>query len=202
MREKRRPGLHLPQSPSRWPAVTSHSFTGVLSVVLPSDSNAWVSFLSCGSGDSTTNRYSAFTSSEALTGGPELNPVLFGSYRLPPHLMGGSNGGTGRDLIQQGPSLPTGSPPPTTTSPAHNQGGFVGWCPKLHEGGYRFRILARPRGVENTLQGETWPFLYPTQGMYPPDATTVKPGLHPSRYRGPRYHQIRILSIRTRHPYF
>ena len=29
--------------------------------------------------------------------------------------MGRSNGGTGRDLIRQGPSLPTGSPPPTTT---------------------------------------------------------------------------------------
>ena len=42
--------------------------------------------------------------------------MLFGSYRFPPHSKGGSIGGTRWDLIRQGPSLPTDSPPLTTTS--------------------------------------------------------------------------------------
>ena len=78
---------------------------------------------------------------------------------------------------------------------------FVGYYPNLY-GGYRFRILAQPREVENFLQGETWPFLYHMQGMCPSDAITVKPGSHPSRYLDPRYHKTRIQSTRTRHLYF
>ena len=33
------------------------------------------------------------------------------------------------------------------------------------------------------------------------NVTLVRPRAHPSRYRGPQYHPIQILSTRTRHPY-
>ena len=167
--------------------MSSHSFPAISQRLSPSDSNAWASCLSCGSGGSTTNHSTAFTSSVTLTGGLGRDPVLFGGYRPQPHSMGGGSRGTIWDLIQQGPSLLTGSPPLTTTSSTHNWRGFVGYFPSSLRR-YRSSILARPWGVANTLQGETWPFLYPTQGMCPPDATTFKPGSHPSRYRGPRYH--------------
>ena len=99
--------------------------------------------------------------------------------------MGGSNGGTGWNLIRQGPSLPTGSPSQTTTSQPITEEDLWGTASSQVREDTASSILARPRGVENTLQGETWPFLYPTQGMYPPDATPVRLGIHPSRYRGP-----------------
>ena len=52
--------------------------------------------------------------------------MLFGSYRPPPHSMGRGNGGTGGDLIRQGSSLPTGSPPLTTTSQPITEEGLWG----------------------------------------------------------------------------
>ena len=52
--------------------------------------------------------------------------MLFGRYRPPPHSMGGGNGGTGGDLFLQGPSLPIGSPPLTTTSQPITEEDFWG----------------------------------------------------------------------------
>ena len=83
----------------------------------------------------------------------------------------------------------------------HSAEWIYGDCPKFCGEDTASCILARPWGFENTLQGETWPFLYPTQGMCLSNATTVRPRTHPSRYRGPQYHPIQILSTRTRHPY-
>ena len=58
------------------------------SEVLPSNSNAWVSFLFCGPGDSSTNGNSRLYLSQALTGWPGVTLMLFQSLRLPPHSMG------------------------------------------------------------------------------------------------------------------
>ena len=177
--------------------MSSHSFPEASSEALPSNSNAWVSFLFCGLGDSTTNcipmllplasSYRLIRSHLDVT--PELtSPTPFnGQAAMQEH------GGT---YSSRGTHLPTDSSPEL---PPLRIVDLWGNGP-TSMGGNRFRIFAQPRGVENTLQGETWPFLYPTQGMCPSFATLVKPGSHPSRYRGPQYHQCRNLSTRIRHP--
>ena len=135
-------------------------------------SNACVSCLFCGPGDGTTKYWPAFTSSRALTGGPFARGVRCCSGASVPHPIQwaraveervGTYSSRGTLLLLV---VPLELPPLRRVD--------LWDCPSSL-GVTASYILARPWGVENTLQGETWPFLYPTQGMCPPDASPSSP---------------------------